>query len=119
MKFTLAWVGFLTLVSSMAWASGADWNQKALGAIDSICADTWCSGDFNYRFDSLKCDFERATCVLRYRSGEWPAEGAVMRFSRSGRCQLKGIRSPSDLIEDAVWVRLKDAPYEKITNCLP
>ena len=119
MKLMFAGIGSVLLVSSLASAQDSDWNRKALQAIDSICADTWCSGDFNYRFDSLKCDFARETCVLRYRSAEWPAEGMPMRFTRSGRCKLTGIRSPSDLIEQGVGDRLKDVPYEQITDCLP
>jgi hypothetical protein len=107
------------IYSSHAQALSSDWNREALDAIDSICADTWCSGDYNYRFDSLKCDFNREVCVLRYRAAEWPAEGKPMRFTRTGRCKLTGIRSPGDLIEASGGDRLKDAPYEQITACLP
>ena len=42
-----------------------------------------------------------------------------MRFTRLGRCKLTGIRSPSELIEQGGGDRLKDAPYEQITDCLP
>ena len=119
MKFMFGLSVVLMSHFSMAFSGDDGWNRKALEAIDSICADTWCSGDYNYRFDSLKCDFGRETCVLRYRSAEWPAEGETMSFTRSGRCKLTGIRSPSDLIEAGPGVRLKDAPYDQITTCLP
>ena len=33
----------------------------ALYEIDTICADSWCAGDFNYRFDALTLDEEGAT----------------------------------------------------------
>ena len=108
-----------SMYSHSVFARDPDWNRQALEAIDSICADTWCSGDYNFRFDSLRCDFKREVCVLRYRLGEWPAEGEVMRFTRTGRCQLTGIRSPGDLIVSDPWNRLKDGPYEQITTCLP
>jgi hypothetical protein len=119
MKFMIGASGAVALFSSLTWAGMEDWNKSALQAIDSICADTWCSGDYNYRFDSLKCDFSQAVCVLRYRSAEWPSEGMPMRFTRSGRCRMTGIRSPSDLIETTGGVRLKDTAYEQITSCLP
>jgi hypothetical protein len=108
-----------SLHSHSALAQNPDWNRVALESIDSICADTWCAGDYNFRFDSLRCDFKRETCILRYRLGEWPAEGEPMRFSRTGRCQLTGIRSPDDLIDWSSWNRLKDGPYDQITACLP
>jgi hypothetical protein len=93
-------------------------NRLALQAIDSICADTWCEGDLNYRFDSLNCDFSRGRCRLEYRSGEWPAEGMPMRFTSRGRCWIRNVRSYSDLIETTPLLRLKDGPYEQLTDCL-
>jgi len=41
-------------------------SKAVLEALDNHCADTWCSGDFDYYFKSFECDFAKATCVLRF-----------------------------------------------------
>ena len=35
----------------------AEQQTIVLKAIDDDCGDTWCEGDFNYRFKRLSCDF--------------------------------------------------------------
>ncbi|NDG83988.1 MAG: hypothetical protein EBX52_02995 [Proteobacteria bacterium] len=93
--------------------------QEVLSAVDMICADTWCEGDYNFKFKGLKCTFSNATCVLTYDAGAWPAEGRRIRWNRHGMCRVRGVRSRTDLlVEMGPYRRLADAPYEQITRCI-
>lgn len=114
----------LNLLSSSApviahEANPVEMNRLTLQAIDSICGDTWCEGDYQYRFDSLRCRFQDGICVLNVRYGEWPAEGQSVRYTHKIRCTLTRVNSYADLIEISPLLRLKDDPYEQITACLP
>ena len=41
-------------------------SKAVLQAFDNLCADTWCSGDYDYDFKSFECDFSKAACVLKF-----------------------------------------------------
>lgn len=62
--------------------------------IDSICGDSWCSGDLNYGFDRLLCKDNE--CYMDLRAITRNDNGANQ--SRPYRCELKGFQSASDLL---------------------
>ena len=45
-----------------------------LKGLDSLCADTWCEGSFDFRFQAFKCSFKEQKCMMFYRSQDQTAE---------------------------------------------
>jgi hypothetical protein len=41
--------------------------RVALKAIDDICADTWCAGDYNFHFERLTCALRAGACTLSFQ----------------------------------------------------
>ena len=93
--------------------------KRVLRAIDQVCGDTWCEGDYNFRFKKLVCNFTLGICTLEYEAGVWPAEGEKIKFSIKKTCSVTGVSSISSLIEGASqWDELQDAVYEQINLCI-
>lgn len=68
--------------------------QAVVREIDSICGDSWCSGDLNYGFDRLLCN--DTECYMDLRAITRNDNGANQ--SRSYRCELQGFQSAADLL---------------------
>jgi hypothetical protein len=93
--------------------------KRVLTAIESDCADTWCEGDFDFKFDSIRCQFERRLCRLGFRAGRRPVEAGRIRFTIRTHCILNGIAGPSDILSTAGGHEaLKEPAYEQINECI-
>jgi len=121
------WV--LGLVLGVVWMAAQDVRaddlsrreeKRALFAIDQICADTWCEGDYNFRFRDLICNFTLGSCVLKYQTSPWPSrEGQKVSWSNPFTCVIRNISNFDQLI--TVRGRQDDLnsdPYEQITECI-
>lgn len=92
---------------------------RILRAIDSECADTWCEGDYDFRFDSIRCEFDRRVCKLVFRAGLRPMEGGRFRFTIKTHCVLNGISSASDILKTVgCYESLKESAYDQINECI-
>jgi hypothetical protein len=38
--------------------------SAALRYLDELCADTWCEGDYSYRFTNVACNEQSASCTM-------------------------------------------------------
>lgn len=89
--------------------------EIALKEIDTICADTWCSGDYNFKFLSIKCDDTKATCQINYEMFVWEQEDAKLSLN----CQIKPLKKFSDLVKKTGNDQsLTENFYQKLTECL-
>jgi len=104
-----------------------------LREIDSICGDTWCEGDFNFKFNSIRCDAHSQRCNIHFEliesNGSRPqlikvSETAqfVSKVSNShpASCTIKNLRKVEDIITS---IRpgdgeLNDAFYSALTDCI-
>ena len=93
--------------------------KLVLRLIDGICGDTWCEGDYNYRFKSLKCNFSQGHCKLTYDRGLWPAENQSIKWSQKNRkCALRGIHELKDLVRDQNgYQSLNETFYDQLNAC--
>jgi hypothetical protein len=80
-------------------------NASILKAIDNICGDTWCEGDYSYRFDKVILDTARnSTRVLFTMS--YPYETAIdesaliLKQSFDVSCEVKGYSSFATIMEN-------------------
>ncbi len=94
--------------------------KRVLFAIDQICGDTWCEGDYNFHFRRVRCNFTLGSCVLEFRTAPWKS-GSNQEFDWSDRkiCVIRNVNSLDQLITtDRPTAELKSDPYEQITDCM-
>ncbi len=107
----------LVIFSQISFAKDflkADQKNIILKEIDSICADTWCAGDYNYNFLSLKCDDTKATCQLNYELISWESEDAKLSLN----CKIKPLKKFSDMATKTKQFHyLTDEFYKMLTDC--
>jgi len=80
----------------------------ALKAIDDMCGDSWCEGDYNFEFNSLKCFENKNICVLNFKM---ILDEVV--FTQS--CILKNKKSHNDILSVN---GVKDNIYNELTECI-
>ncbi len=125
-KFYSFLIGLLG-ATSLGWASTpanpsfltAQESEAVVREIDSICGDSWCSGDLNYRFDQLVCNSAECYFDIQVITRNDPAAGQ----SRPYRCQLNDFHSASDLVRvdsiaGEIFYRYTDKLYDAVSQCI-
>jgi|GEM_PF-5254316 len=94
--------------------------KRVLFAIDQVCADTWCEGDYNFQFRSFTCNFTLGSCVMKYRTSPWPSrEGEKPRWSLDQTCVIRNVGALDQVIRvQGQRDELVDEVYEQITECV-
>lgn len=107
------WLVFLVaLPASAAELLTPAQKRDVLSAIQTICYDTWCEGEYDFRFPSLTC--ERITAVCRV--------GVELRYEGKGTphvCEVDRIRRVGDLIRGKGGrASLTERVYRVLTDCV-
>ena len=92
--------------------------NTALKLIDDICADTWCSGDYNFGFRRLNCSRLRKTCTLTLQV--FPRERVPNQPRSYWRsCKTAGFEGFSSLVDTTSdgYQSLTDDYYDALTEC--
>ncbi len=92
--------------------------KTALKLIDDICADTWCSGDYNFGFRRLSCSRTAKTCILTLQV--FPREGVPGQERSYWRsCKTSGFKGFGSLVDtmDNGYQSLDDDYYDALTEC--
>ena len=92
--------------------------KTALKLIDDICADTWCSGDYNFGFRALTCHRAAETCTLTLQV--FPREGVPSQAQSYWRsCKSFDFTGFGSLVETASngYQSLADDYYDALTAC--
>lgn len=107
--------------------------QDVLRRIDMTCADTWCEGDFNFKFKSLSCDDVNRNCVLNMTLFERNANNKklitvknthdfVAKISNAydGSCTIKNMTQLTDLMTfiRSDYSELNDKLYLPLSDCI-
>ncbi len=85
-----------------------DQKEIALWKIDTICSDTWCEGDYNFKFNQINCDIKSKVCAVDMTMFE---EG----FCYSTTCRIPDI---SNFLDIVVKQELNDRFYDKLSDCI-
>jgi hypothetical protein len=91
----------------------------ALALIDGICGDTWCSGDYDFRFDALRCCADSRSCRLSLEL--LPREGVVSPKSEYRRtCRTEDFTGFASLVATAPngYQSLNQDYYFALTDCI-
>lgn len=69
--------------------------RVVLRLIDNVCGDTWCEGDYAFRFRRFSCEPAKPSCTLALKIAPYTSDPPRWR-SRSG--ELKGFARYSQLV---------------------
>ncbi len=87
---------------------------EVLKLIDHICADSWCAGDYDYKFTKFSCNDTTSVCTLSFKiidRDSKPNESHVL----NRRCIFKEISSIDNIIHDRT---LTQEFYDKLNFCV-
>ena len=62
-----------------------------LKGLDSLCADTWCEGSFDFQFSGFKCSFKEHKCVMFYKSWDQETKSITTLRPFSFICVIKAM----------------------------
>ena len=91
--------------------------STALKLIDDICADTWCSGDYDFGFRRLTCSRVAKTCTLTLQVFPRDVSSGKRNYWRS--CKTSGFEGFSSLVHTSSngYQALDDDYYDALTEC--
>jgi hypothetical protein len=89
----------------------------ALKLIDDICADTWCSGDYDFGFRRLNCNRVARTCSLTLQV--FPRDALSPKRSYWRTCKTSGFEGFPSLVRTtgSGYQFLDDGYYDALTEC--
>lgn len=88
---------------------------QVLRFIDNTCSDSWCEGDYDFKFTKFNCNKSLETCELNFFFIKRD-ENEKKTFSKLQTCQFKNIKS-FDQIIDNEW-SLNENFYLELTDCI-
>lgn len=93
--------------------------KKVLTLLDDICGDTWCEGDYDWRFKKLRCSFADESCTLTMLVVDPAYDDQPARtFWRS--CKMGGLSGWTSLVDEAQngYESLNDGFYDEVSDCI-
>ncbi|MBC7538144.1 MAG: hypothetical protein H7281_04945 [Bacteriovorax sp.] len=88
--------------------------SEVLAIIDRVCADSWCSGDYEYKFSTFSCNDNTAACTLTFKIIDRDAKPGEVNF-RNKRCIFKEITSKEKIF---TGVTLNEEFYDQLNYCV-
>lgn len=88
--------------------------QAIVSSIDSACGDSWCEGDYDFRFKDFSCNKLSHSCYLFFNFIKIDEQERRF-YSKEQVCEFKNI-SKLDQILDGDF--LNEKFYDEISNCI-
>lgn len=88
---------------------------EVVRSIDDACADSWCEGDYNFKFVKLSCDKFTSSCDLSFHFIK-SDDQSVETFSKLQVCHFENIRNFKQL-KDSMY-SLNEKFYDDLTECI-
>ena len=102
--------------------------ENARLAIDDVCGDTWCEGDYDYVFSSVNCDKNDTVKVdfVMSESADGGREvkkdkkytatvGADLKGAHKVSCTINNIKTAEDVVGSS---GLNEKFYDSLTDCI-
>ena len=88
-----------------------------LKLVDDVCGDTWCEGDYDFRFRRLFCNSNAATCLLMFQMASREGAGSTWRWQM---CRTGGFFDFDSLVETTSggYQWLTAGYYEALAACI-
>jgi hypothetical protein len=87
-----------------------------LKLVDDACGDTWCEGDYDFRFRHLFCDSGAQTCLLSFQMAL--RDGADSPKWRWRTCRTGFLGFDSLVTTSGGYQWLADGYYQALTACI-
>ena len=84
-------------------------------AIDDICADTWCEGDYDFKFLEFKCRRSKRHCDLTFQFIQSEDE-LKKTYSSVQTCGFDNIKELNQILDEQK--NLNEEFYETLSNCI-
>ena len=86
--------------------------NEILTLIDRVCADSWCAGDYDYKFKTFSCNEQSLNCTLGFSIIDRDDHN---KKPRNKRCLFKGISSKDMLLTGH---NLNEEFYDHLNICI-
>jgi hypothetical protein len=96
-----------------------DQAKTVLRVIDNTCGDTWCDGDFDFRFKKIVCQPARNSCTM-LTFDTYPAFSDQKPSYYWRSCRMVGFSKYEDLINTAPtgYQSLTEGFYDAVSDCI-
>ncbi len=93
--------------------------KTLLKGIDSLCADSWCEGTFDFKFHTFKCSLKKQKCLFgfRYISMYRVGYGVVEGFFEFA-CVIKKVDSLKKLFGSEETFLISPFLYSTVDDCI-
>jgi hypothetical protein len=97
--------------------------RAVLSAIDNVCGDTWCEGDFDFAFKKLDCKRSTRACTFDFeyihRVYDEGADEPLAEFRIPSSCTFENIRTRGAVMTTVQGqIKYSDHLYELVTECI-
>lgn len=89
--------------------------QEVIRSIDDVCGDTWCEGDYNFKFINFSCDKRTMACDLSFHFVKTD-ERSVETYSPVQVCHFQNITNFKQLKDNNS--SLNESFYEELSECI-
>lgn len=89
--------------------------KEVVRAIDDVCGDTWCEGEYNFKFNDFTCDKNTHTCELNFQFIR-SDNAEVETFSPVQVCRFEHIKEFNQVMD----TKYSLAPnfYDSVSDCI-
>jgi hypothetical protein len=88
--------------------------QEILNLIDHTCADSWCAGDYEFKFSTFSCNNLTFKCTLTFKIIDRDSHPGEIS-ARNKRCIFNGITSKDKIFYDGI---LNEEFYDQLNYCV-
>ena len=89
--------------------------EDIIRSIDSICGDSWCEGEYNFKFIDFSCDKSTATCALSFHFIKSDKETEEI-LSPLQVCHFQNIMDINQIKENRF--SLNSNFYDELSQCI-
>lgn len=89
--------------------------KNILKVIDSICADSWCEGDYDFKFLDLSCLKKTRRCDLTFQFMKFEDENHQVK-SPVQTCTISNIKGIESVLSSEDM--LNDDFYDELSECI-
>ena len=115
-----------SLSASAATSARVSDSEKVRKAIDDICGDTWCEGDFQYQFNSVDLNKKSGESTVTFMMSPYSSEenvttnetfvSSIDQTRFSVKCVVKGYADAALIVRDDG--SLDEGFYKALSSCI-
>jgi len=95
--------------------------KLVVDALNDVCGDTWCEGDYSWDFSKIVCDFTKKTCTFTVKITDPGTDDSAKDDKVYWRsCKVSKVGAFTSMIDTAQngYQSLNETFYDKINACV-